>query len=143
MTASQLTDEELSALLQLRTARVRHAAAPALPLALALRLHEFGLLRPASIPRPGQQLNPSDAEITDKGLAELESRYLFCRAPGCDGVLHSQNRAVAGPLTEQPDEMEREEYPVRCPKCGSPNLVTARETAHGVELTVKGVIAPR
>lgn len=74
---SELQETDITHLLALRSASVRHAPPPAVPTDSALRLAANGYVRSSA----------GGVEITDQGLSYLEGWFLFCRAFGCDGVL--------------------------------------------------------
>lgn len=76
--SAPLNDTDIDHLRGLRSARVRKASAPAVPLDCASRLGEHGFA----------WFDPSGGlNITDAGMRFLEAKFLFCAAAGCDGFL--------------------------------------------------------
>ncbi|MGO9593460.1 MAG: hypothetical protein ACLQFT_14185 [Steroidobacteraceae bacterium] len=71
---TKLSDDDLKGLVALRTARVRSASAPPIPMLPLGRLGELGLAPTQAL---AGVLMSDDYEITDHGMGELEIRYLF------------------------------------------------------------------
>jgi|SRR5579871_3460844 len=139
---SELTDTDMTNLLALRAAKVRHAPSPAVPTDSALRLADRGFVRSLA----------GGLEITEQGLGYLSGWFLFCEAPGCDGVLRHWKLLSpmhAGKLPEDPPlEHERLEglpcLMITCPKCEHRNVLRGNETpARGADYVIVEVLPPR
>jgi hypothetical protein len=136
-----LTDEDIQRLLALRSAAVRRASSPPLPPEATLRLGAMGYAYTSGT---------GGAVISDAGIALLEGHFLFCRATGCDGVLrrwtYLPGGAYAGCHPDDPDIQRNKAggYYLKCPKCGSFNLLGGEEQPTRVgDYEVLSVITPR
>jgi hypothetical protein len=139
---SELTDTDITNLLGLRSARVRQALSPAVPTDTAERLHTHGYVRS----------HGGGVEITDQGLRYLKGWFLFCEAPGCDGVLRHWKLLSpmhAGKLPEDPPlEHEhidgRPRLTIACRKCAHRNVLRGNETpTRGADYVIIEVLPPR
>lgn len=139
---SELQETDIAHLRALRSASVRHAPLPAVPTDSALRLASHGYVR----------THGGGVEITDQGLRYLKGWFLFCEAPGCDGVLRHWKLLSpmhAGKHPEDPPlEHERIEGHTRltitCPKCAHRSVLKDDETpTRGVDYAIVDVLPPR
>jgi hypothetical protein len=123
MSGAQLTDDDLRVLLALRSAVHRQAPAPPFPLSVAAELGQLGLVGSQAIPG----MLTGGVEITDQGMAELEDRYLFCRAFGCHGILRDWRTRSLPTVIERLQGIGGTLYSLKCPKCGSENALEATQ----------------
>jgi hypothetical protein len=71
--------------------------------------------------------------ITHAGLQFLEGYFLFCQVTGCDGVLRRWTYLPGGAYSAQhPDDPDLQPnkaggHYIKCPKCGSLNLLVGSE----------------
>jgi hypothetical protein len=135
-----LSDDDLRALLELRSARMRGTPVPAERMTIAEHLGHFGLVRAQSMPR----LFTGGVEITEKGLAELTARFLFCGVSDCDGILRRWAPRADSPPDPQLLSSHAADgtasYALICPKCDRTNVLTTRtEPRHRADYTVAEV----
>jgi hypothetical protein len=107
----KIAADDVTCLLALRGAIVRHAPLAAVPMESALRPGGFGYVR--------------DTGITEAGLAFLEQYFLFCHATGCDGALRQWDFSPGGGSSSgcAVEANRAGGYYIKCRKCGSINLL--------------------
>jgi hypothetical protein len=140
MSDEGLNEDEMQQLLALRAAAIRHAPSPAIPAEVASRLARLGYV----------YTSPGGTVISNSGLALLEGYFLFCRAPGCDGILRRWTYLPGGTYGGcHPDDPELQPkkaggFYLQCPKCGSCNLLKGTEHPERIgDYEVIGVVPSR
>jgi hypothetical protein len=139
MSSISLSDYEVRQLLRARAGRVHRLSTPAVPVSIARHLAELDLvLLPAS---PATHHLEGSVQITGRGLAELNRRFLFCCAELCDGILHDRKNALPELVCAHDADIGDRFYMLDCPECGAANVLSA--TTHPgspAQITVHGVL---
>jgi len=115
--AAPLTEEQIQALLRLRTAEIRKARHPGIASTVARTLGAYSLARPDGL---------GGAQITGTGRLILRERFLFCEKDGCDGILWRRDVvAHVYPSHAVQRDPEGRQF-IACPECKSRNTLAVK-----------------